>query len=456
MIPRIVHSSWRRREEYAFGRGKSARSLRIFVDGETVPESPQLEVLRAFAHHPEIELIGTDGRFSSRFLVRAYDSQNAYTPWEIEFDDGRKLLLGVPGPDVRQIGREFAEPGQEERGERAAVMATGAADYDVDAFVTADPLLLERLPRQWVEDGNPMTIDEAVALLGLFLRVREDFTLDLDQGFRQTTGRSGFYLVLMRDLTPSGWRWFSGCAAHSSHDQSDRLVHTAQSALERIERSLRARDRLHEKLQLPASRDLSIEAIFYFDVVLLMLGGAFDGLAKVAHVVHGLTGSERQASWGKESWMKKLRAENPDLGRMMARGEPHRDARELVAILRNTIHQESLQTTTWLSGARRSERIVLPPGVETELEEVLARVGGSEQYGVRRDSDGRLHIEPGVYIERIQLPVFASINAVMDATPVETLSGVDAAGLLAGPPGDEDVMFGSANRRRIRLLSGIQ
>jgi hypothetical protein len=117
-----------------------------------------------------------------------------------------------------------------------------------------------------------MTIDEAVALLGLFLRVREDFTLDLGQGYRQRTDRSGFYFVLMRDLTPSGWRWFSGCVAHSHHTGADRLMLTAQSALERIERSLRARDRLHEKLQLPASRDLSIEAMFYFDVALLMLG----------------------------------------------------------------------------------------------------------------------------------------------------------------------------------------
>lgn len=260
----------------------------------------------------------------------------------------------------------------------------------------------------------------------------------------------------MRDLTPSGWRWFSGCVAHSRRDQNDRLVHTAQSALERIERSLRARDRLHEKLQLPASRDLSIEAIFYFDVALLMLGGAFDGLAKVAHVVHGLTGSERLIGWGNKSWMKKLRAENPSLAQMMAACQPHRDARELVAILRNTIHQESLQTTTWQSGATRSERIVLPPGIETELEAVLARVGTADQYGVRRAEDGRLYIEPGHYIERILPIVFASINAVMDATPVETLPGVDAAGLPAGPPHDEDGMFGAANRRRIRLLSGIQ
>jgi hypothetical protein len=172
-------------------------------------------------------------------------------------------------------------------------------------------------------------------------------------------------------------------------------------------------------------------------------------------VVHGLTGSERQIGWGIRSWMKTLRAKNPKLWQMMAAGQPHRDARDLVAILRNTIHQESLQTTTWLSGGSRSERIVLPRGIEAELGAVLARVGTADEYGVRREQGGRLYIDPGHYIERILPIVFASINAVMDATPVDTLSGVDPANLPAGPPHDEDGMLGAANRRRIRLLSGI-
>jgi hypothetical protein len=456
VIPRIAHSSWRRRERFAFGRGKRARSLRIFVDGETVPDSQQLDVLLAFAHHPEVELIGTDDRFSQRLHVGTYDSQNAYTPVEIELEGGRRLSSGVMGPDIQRIGRDFGGAGQEKRSEEATVMLHAAADHEADAFVTSDPLLLRMLPQHVAEGGNAMTVDEAVALLGLFLRVRDDFTLDLGEGYRYSFDRSGFYFVLLRDLTPSGWRWFSGCVAHSHHAQDDRLILTAQSALERIERSLRARDRLHERLQLPASRDTSNEAIFYFDVALLMLGGAFDGLAHVVHVVHGLTGSERQIGWGNTSWMKQLIAANPGLGQMMSPGRPQRDARELVAILRNTIHQESLRTIMWQSGGTAEGRIVVPQGIEAELEHVLARIGMAEQYGVRRAADGRLYIEPGVYIERALPPVFASINAVMDATPVETLRGVDPAKLLTGPPDYKDSMFSAANRQRIRLLSGIQ
>ncbi len=449
----MVHSRWRRQEQFAFGRGKSARGLRIFVDGETVPDSPELDVLLTFAHHPEVEVIGTDDRFSQRLRVGAYDDQHAYTPWNIEFDGGRTLSSGVMGPDIQRIGRQFAEAGQEERAERATVMVHGAGDHDGDAFATADPLLLERLPRNVIEGGNPMMVADAVALLGLFLRVREDFALDLGEGYRFSFDRSGFYFVLMRDLTPSGWRWFSASVAHSHHAQDDQLIMTAQSAMERLERSLRARDRMHEKLQLPASRDLSDEAIFYFDVALLMLSGAFDGLAQVAHIVHSLGGSERLVGWGSKSWMKQLQTANPGLTQMMTRAQPHRDARELVALLRNTIHQEGFRTIMWQGGGTRRERVLVPPGIEKDLEAILARVGTAADHGVARQADGRLYIEPGIYIEKILPPVLAAINAVMDATPVETLPGVDPTKLLTAAP-DED-MFSATNRQRIRLLSGI-
>jgi hypothetical protein len=190
-----------RSERFAFGRGKSARPLRIFVDGETVADSADLDVLLAFAHHPEIEVIGTDQRFSNVLSVGSYDRQHAFTSWEIKFDNGGMLSSGIPGPDIQHIGRRLATAGQEERAERAIVMVVGAGDHDGDAFVTTDPLLLEKFPRNVVQGGNPMTIEEAVALLGLFLRVREDFALDLGKGYSFSFDRSAFYLVLMRDLT---------------------------------------------------------------------------------------------------------------------------------------------------------------------------------------------------------------------------------------------------------------
>jgi len=187
---------------------------------------------------------------------------------------------------------------------------------------------------------------------------------------------------------------------------------------------------MHEKLQIPPSRDAATEAIFYFDVTLMMLGGAFDGLARVAHAVHQLSGSPRSASWGSTRWIAKLLAANESLGSLMSAKQPSCDARQLVAILRNTIHSQALRTITHQSGGTRDELVVVPREIEQELEEVLGRLGGASVFGVERRSDGRLYIRPGAYIE-VALPlVAAALNSIMDATPVEQLPGVDPTQLI--------------------------
>jgi hypothetical protein len=151
--------------------------------------------------------------------------------------------------------------------------------------------------------------------------------------------------------------------------------------------------------------------------------------------------------------MNELKTVNQPLHQMMTSGQPYRDARELVAILRNTIHHESLRTIMWQSGGSRRERVVIPRATEADLEEVLAHIGSAADFGVTREADHRLYIEPEIYFEQILAPVLGAVNAVMDATPVETLHGVDPAKFLTAPPGDDT--FNAAKRRRIRLLSGI-
>jgi len=340
VIPRIVHPRFKRTDKIAFGQGESARPLRIFVDGETVPDSPELEILQKFANHGAVEVIGTDARFANLLRVGTYDARGAFTSWDIEFSGGGRLHSGVGGASTPEIGRRHSQPGQEARAERAMVMAKGAADHGADAFVTTDPLILNEA---WVNDANPMSGGEAVALLGLFLRTREDFAIDIGDKWRYNFDRALFYWVLLR-----------------------------------------------------------------------------------ANLI---------------------------LRHMMSRGQPCRDARELVAILRNTIHQEALRTITWQSGGTRSERVIVPAGIETDLEATVARVGTPAAFGLSRQRDGRLYIDPGVYIEAILPSVFAALNGVMEATPVESLPGVNPAELLTAPPDDET--FNAKTRQRIRLLGGI-
>jgi hypothetical protein len=339
------------------------------------------------------------------------------------------------------------------------VMAVGASTRNSDAFVTNDPLLLERVPRNVLDGANVMTLREALAVVGLFLRSRRDFAFDLTDGFRQEFDRRSFYDLMVWDLTPAGWRWFSACVQNAAHTRDERLALAGQTVFERLDRALRARDRMHENLQLPDSLDAATEAVLYFDVALFQLGGAFDSLAKVAHVAEGLGQiSDRNIGWGRGGrgdWMDRLAAVNPRLAQMMSVGQRQRDGRDLVAVLRNSIHQEILQTEMWHTRGRPDQRVIVPRDIDARLEALVLRAAGAlDDFGLTRERDGRLHIEPGVYLEAILPRVAESINAVMEETQVENLPGADPAQMRTGPPA-EDWTSHPDFVERIRLLGGI-
>jgi hypothetical protein len=64
-----------------------------------------------------------------------------------------------------------------------------------------------------------------------------------------------------------------------------------------------------------------------------------------------------------------------------------------------------------------------------------------------------VYVDPGVYLEAVLPLITEALSVIMDATPVETLSGVDAATLSQGPPDDD--LFRPAVRQRLRLLAGL-
>ncbi len=293
---------------------------------------------------------------------------------------------------------------------------------------------------------------EAVALLGLFLRARDDFVFSIQPKYTEKMDRGAFYMILMRDLIPSSWHWFSACVASAHHCQNDRLMILAQSAMERVEYALRARDRLHERLQIPQTRDTGTDAIFYFNVVLLMLGGALDAIALVAHRTHGISLDEHLVGWTRRQWMEALRRVDPAMAQLMDEGEPHRDSRDLVAVLRNTIHSDALRTVTWQTGGVRDERVVVPGGVAGRLEEIANRLGASTDFGLSRELD-EMYVDPGVFVEATLPRIAGAMNALMDATPVEDLPGVDPAALMSGPP--HDAFFSAGMRSRVRMLGGF-
>jgi hypothetical protein len=68
-----------------------------------------------------------------------------------------------------------------------------------------------------------MPAKAALALVGLYLRARDDFTLRRLPGLRETFGRGLFYWVLARELLPNAWRSTSAGAQHKQATGDDRV-----------------------------------------------------------------------------------------------------------------------------------------------------------------------------------------------------------------------------------------
>lgn len=104
---------------------------------------------------------------------------------------------------------------------------------------------------------------------------------------------------------------------------------------------------MHWQLKLEQNNDTADEVLFDLDILLLMLGGAFDALGRIAHLVYGLKGIERNASWRYPNWLTELDRADPTLAGLMRHGTENRDALELVARLRNYVHGEIMRSISY-------------------------------------------------------------------------------------------------------------
>jgi hypothetical protein len=464
MIPRIeLHNVSRINEERsAFTRSVKERSLRIVVDRTTASEDDILEMLLGFAHHPLIELLSTRSEDIPHLEIHPIDHENDQAPMETSWPDGRKTGQAVwPASTYLMRAESYlrSHPSAD-RDEvlRVLLLAGAAIEVGADAFVTGSDVLLDPAQQgRLAKDSNAMTVESAVALVGLYLRLRNDFTYRQEKHFRENFNRRLYYWVLARELLPSAWRWTDAGGQHSQATGDDTTLQLSLSALKRIDHALRARDRVHEQMKLPQNNDTADEALFYLNTFLVFFVSAFDAVAQAAHLIYGLDpGKLYLVGWGREWWTKQLSSVAPQVSTLMDDGTPARDARDLLALLRNTIHGEALSTVARRAGGRPLENVVLlPKSREQALLTIIARHGGNDRWGIRPLPSFGVSMQLDVFVETVLPRAIDALNSVMGAVEVDRLPGVRPATLATGPParGSTDA-FDSVKRRRVRLLSG--
>lgn len=441
----------------AFDPGPDRRPLRVLLDNRAADSGDVFEFLIELCDRPEIEAVSEAAGASNRLTFEAPRREADLLPFTItsaqrrthsgiwsyaQWEAGARAL-------TRAVGGKSGLP----QGIRLAAVAE---EIGADALATADPLLLDHRHDPMLARANIRSLAETVALVGLFLRSRDEYTVWQD--YPLTYGRSGYYWGLARALLPAGWRWFSACVASSHNGGSVQVQALGEAAIRRVDRALRCRDTIHIEVAKANSPDAPDQALFFLDSLLVALGGAFDAVAHVAHRTYGLPARGlRSASWRKDRWREELARADRDFADRMAPGSDGADALELTASLRNTLHGEALGLVTVLSGGGEGRSLVTVPSDEADaVRAVLERRPPASAFGIEERSY-RLALKPEVLCEALVPWAIETLDGLMAATDVNRLPGVSSDDLWTGPPSDEELrgLFSPQTRQWLRLLAGL-
>ena len=467
----------------------SLRKLRVLIDADLLkslgtPEITGDLLLAGLLTHPLISLhrYADDGP-PSDLSPRDYNTwTKAYEGWATvdppDPQTGTRAVVYADEDSVTHAGliediAEFASqdtrtntygdlpPKQAaSRRQADAVAAQVASSIGADLYITDRPFL-HQAGRAYTRDITVLAASDALPFISLYLRAQGEFVTyrDLDGRGTFRMNRGLFYWVGTRELLPSAWRWFGACVMESHAVGDSTLTYLGQSALQRVQRALTTRDTVHCMINQPQNNDIADDVLSNLDVIFVLLMGAVDATARVAHVVLGLSPSKnkvRKAGWQNSEWLKLVRAEDANLADVVADGSSGQQVLTILRALRNSVHGEALQSLAVQHTGRRETLVGLPQADMDELMKACEALGGSARWGIKRQIPGRMHADPHVLLEELFPRVVDLLDLLMARTPVERLPHVEVAKLQVGPPVEGPMgTFSENNRNSIRWQLGL-
>jgi len=472
-IPPLI---WPDRREPAFGRHQS-RPLRLTFDTAsfsqlTTVQQSALNVLREF-------------RFLD--LIDALDTAPEYTP-HVTFGDpvadgnipltvshaGKVIqwssLAGYQHRQLKSWAPGLARQADPTHPDAQQALATLMV-LEAHMRLGRDILITES---QWPFDprvtgvskrGNPRRILDAAKIVGLFLRSRDSYVYRVEKpGFTERLDRGGFYWALTRYQTPNMWRYVSACVL-AEDVRKDSTQALGLSILMRCDRAVQARDRIGEAFYGAHGGGSRDEMMYHFDYLALLLAGALDSQARVAHRAYTFRGSERRAMFRDtrgSAFLKSIRLAEPALHAVVT--ATHSQALlTLLYEVRNTIHAASLRDlgarvpsddSAWEIEVRDDELAGL-------LRNAAGSIGSLDEWGMSverytEDNDPLarelLLLEPYTFADTLLRRCLNLINEIAAVSNVELLlKGHTVPALLTGPPPD-DSMFSAKLGERLALL----
>lgn len=462
----------------------ASRDLRVVLDESTISdleasEAETVELLRGLVQSPSVRCwyYSDDGPPADEWpvhptvpavrgwvVVREHAGEPMLTH-DVYYCDGESSVkvAGISGDvgraDRVRGDRTYASMADDDAAARrgADSVAFGAADAaNADLLVTTRPFLLSG---RWFPD-RPMVCcgpRDAVALVSQFLRLRGIYAARASaDGITIRFNKGLFYWVGARALLPGAWKCIAECSNLGDAREDATLL--ALTALQRIERCLVVRDAMRWKSYLPQDHDVAGDVMADLDTIMILLVGAFDVLARVAHRFRGLPGKEFGAGWQKNDWLKKVERSDDSLARVMAIGGIGSDLFEVLRLLRNTVHGVALQPIgVHQHGRRQRTKVKLPRTDAARLLEVSRKRNWEAEWGLEDWDEGGVHVSPEALVEHllsIAIPTLDRIMSLLQVSPpvTQTENGAQSLAIRADPNHE---VFAPVNQRNVLLQLGL-
>jgi len=452
----------RREEPHSpFERGSTERPIRLTLHRSSFQElapndAEALEALSELARLPDVEVLDTSpgdlpwvdigevDEIGNQILVRVLDPDI-------------RTIAGIPNADqlrsaaARILGYANARHPEVETVYDDLCVAGAHVSLRQDVLVTISPQLLQSTALPSLRMANPRTPLEAAKLVGLLLRSRDNYTYSAQGMSRQSLDRGLFYLVLCREQLPSMWRYFSTCV-HAAQNRQDDTLYLGQSIRSRSVRALQARDAIGFQFYMTQDNNTRDTIMYHFNYLTLLLSGALDAQARIAHRVYGVEGmGERDAYLHRKDFRKALKANGADDLCDILCSPRFWDLDALLRDLRNSIHGAGLPTLGLFDGREQTSFIELLPGYMDKVRRAANRRGGFLQWGLIERGE-RTWVEPYTYASKLVQECLGLLDSIASATDVVCLfpNGSPLPELPDGPP--DDGIYSEAIRMRLSVL----
>lgn len=249
-----------------------------------------------------------------------------------------------------QAARNRAAPlGIDPEAAADAALLEGAA-----SAIGADILITQRewlLTSRWTHGANPVSVGEALAVIGLHMRSTGRSTLRCLPSPRLRVGVDWTEFVQSWALLPAVLDVVSHAPSGAPWPQ------LLRETVYRLGKMLRARDQVL-LAALTIDSDLHVDVASEVEALALSAMASFDIVARAANMAIPLGMDPRHCSLRSSSYLRELRKSSPPTGHVA--DDPKVSAIiGLVAGLRNTIHALPLRPVGYSEGAGRTEQRVL-------------------------------------------------------------------------------------------------